>query len=79
MSLPRSLQNLQALPLRAIDDKSLFPQGRFIVSASPSKDEKIPLVVGKGSDVVAKTWFKTPVCARNVLRLRHGTDGFHTG
>ncbi|OQD78862.1 hypothetical protein PENANT_c075G09643 [Penicillium antarcticum] len=59
MSLPKSLQSLQALPLRAIDDQSPFPQGRFIVSAPTSKDEKKPLVIGEGSDAAGKTWFKT--------------------
>ena len=74
MSIPTSLQNLQPLPLRAIDDKSVFPEGRFVVSAPVSSDDNNPLVVGQTSEIVRKTWFKSPVRFFKLACLGKGAD-----
>jgi hypothetical protein len=74
MSIPTSLEGLQPLPLRAIDDKSVFPKGRFFVSTTILGDDGKPLVVGQASATVRKTWFKSPVRSSSFVCSEDSAD-----
>ncbi|OJJ45838.1 hypothetical protein ASPZODRAFT_167556 [Penicilliopsis zonata CBS 506.65] len=66
-TLPTSLRELPAWPIRALDDDSIFPEGKFVVDAPECKDETEPLVWAEDGTVATETWFTTPPLSRSAI------------